>query len=414
MTECRARNQRRTQALTTTICALLATILVVEPLLAGPLPLSHDNGRKRGAQDGAGGGNLIAGNGGAAVQVPAVASFVEAFALSKSGIENCQPIEGVEPPTGPNGECALLPGGIAHAAAGCGARNAGFCTINLRGVEPGSQLVLARLYLMLVLTEELTDPQISIGVNGHAVTAQLLSSADPPCWTGADQARSVLYAADIANLAPSLINGDFQISGLPSTLTNGASPFLDHSDAPPLAQGAGLVVAYSHAKIPVESVAYIHEDRMGVPILITDLTIDNPLSLPTPEAGTVRLTTIGADGQGSDVGALLPIDTFFSVDGFPVQLRGTGSAVDLRPDWTGNEGGSFTRLFDVRTTEFSGANGTLPTGTNGYSVSYLPQPPATGGELTTPAQKNDPSYSYDCVNVGVHVLTVCGPSLPPL
>ncbi len=402
---------RRTAWTRFTAPALLLVVLGT-PAVAGPNPDNHDNGRRRGSQGGAGGSNATA-----ALSVPVEARMVEAVALSKGQLESCEPIEGVLPVFGqPEGECPTLPGGVAHAAAGCGARNAGFCTVGLRGVEPESTLVLARLYVMLILDDEDAFQPLNAGFNGHAITLMPVGLSEPPCWTGTEDASSVLFAADVGPFVPATINGDYAVTGLPSAITSGASPYLDHPTDPPMAQGAALVVAYSHAKVPDDSIVYIHEDQLGIPVLAEGQTIQHDLSLPTPEAGTVRFTSIGSDGQGLDGGPLVPFDTYFTTGTTTLHLRGATSPVDPHADWTGADGGSMVALFDTRTTEFGGDSTTLPTGTLAYDVTYVATPPP-GWELAgafEPGLKNDPTLpSYDCVNVGVHVLTVCGsPSYP--
>jgi hypothetical protein len=269
-----------------------------------------------------------------------------------------------------------LPGGLDHVANGTGLRNAGWGTIRLRGVPPRSVAVDAVVFWGLV--DPNPQPQVTINFEGHPVPARLLGVAQEPCWNGGSYA---LYVANVLHLIPPAINGDYQVDGFPSAVSQGGDPWTPPT-ATPMAEGASLVLTFSNASIPANSVVYTHYGPGYFDALNSPFNVNNALFPPLPGNSYLRQTRIGADGQ---IGASLT--PFFGVpnestaiNGF--QIKGPGAPVDQDSDWNGDDGVPLNQLWDTHSTDIRGLIGA---GAGNYIVTYV--------------------SNGDCVNPSVHVLT---------
>ncbi|MGH9824797.1 MAG: hypothetical protein ACREDR_16330, partial [Blastocatellia bacterium] len=214
-----------------------------------------------------------------------------------------------------------LPGGLDYVTAGTGTRNAGFGTIRLRGIPPGSVVVRAYLYWGTIYGAGGAPPFVPVLFNNRVVNGTLVATAPPPCWPGT--IYGLYRASVIAVLAPGL-NADYPVNRLPSSLVNGQDPWLTPPvPAPnPLSEGASLVLFYANQMVPPPARVYLNQ---GASLFFGTITIANPLPLPVPAYSTLKQARIGADGQvGGSTFSILPVtqeNTFLNA----VQIKGTGS-----------------------------------------------------------------------------------------
>ena len=264
---------------------------------------------------------------------------------------------------------ATLPGGLDHAAAGIGSRNAGFGTIRLRGIAPHCIAVRAYLYWGTIVQTVSPASTQTITFNGAQVSGTLIGSCKPPCWPGS---LFVVYRASVVAHLSANLNGDYSVRGLPSSVTNGSSPWLAPA-APPLSEGASLVVIYSDPNVQTGSRVYLH-DRP--PVLVngfSTVTITNRLSSPLPAYTAIKHTRVGADGQvGQDTFAdSSKTDETTILES--TQIRGPGAGVpDPDSDWNGHDGGPLNQLWDTNT-DSSNDTTILNPGITSYKVTYKAQ-----------------------------------------
>jgi hypothetical protein len=276
------------------------------------------------------------------------------------------------------------PGGIDHLAAGTGLRNTGFGTIRLRGVPPGAVATAAFLYYSYIQGGPIALVQ-NVVFNGTTVTAFFVNNQLQPCWNGAGTLRTY-RAAVLPNLLPP-INGDYSVSGIPSNLTNGQDPWNPTSTTLPLAEGASLVVLYTHSSVPVGTWVQIHHP--ATPAVFGTLTFSHFLSQPLLVAAR-RHTRIAADGQvGGSLNNFNAITNETTSLAGPtpqpfVQIRGNGSygSGSEDSDLNGTDGEPLNQLWDTHTMNVPG---TITPPVTSYRVRYV-----------TP---------NDCIDPVVHVLT---------
>lgn len=276
------------------------------------------------------------------------------------------------------------PGGIDHLAAGTGARNTGFGTIRLRGLPPGSVAVSAFLYWSYIQGGPIALTQ-SIVFRGTTVTGFFVSNQPQPCWNGAGTLRT--YRASVLTLLVPPINGDYSVRGIPSNLTNGQDPWNPINNVMPLAEGASLVVLYSHSTVPIGSWVQIHHPVTTA--VFGTLTFNHLLNQPIQVAAT-RHTRIAADGQlGFGLNHFNAVSNertwLWDPLNLPVQIRGNGSYLSGSEDsdLNGFDGEPLNHLWDTHTMNIPGA---IPGGpVFNYWVRY--------------------SSPNDCVDPVVHVIT---------
>jgi len=273
----------------------------------------------------------------------------------------------------------VLPGGVDHAAAGTGTRNAGFGTIRLRGVPAGATILRAWLFWGTVYALPVPT-SASATFNGTTVTGQRINAPTlEPCWLF----NNAKFAAFRANVKPLIVagaNSDYRITGLASAITNGSDPFVCAPPFPtpptPGSEGATLLVIYSHSSVPASARTYIHQG----PTLVTgNTTVTNNLNPVVPNHSVIKLTRFGADGQ---VGCSLFSAGFLNGEMTLVgsstasrmfQIKGPGSTVNTNSDWNGGDGTSLNQLWDTLTDAFGSVNGVtnlIQTGSAQYIVQY--------------------------------------------
>ncbi len=276
----------------------------------------------------------------------------------------------------------ILPGGLDHAAAGTGTRNAGFGTIRLRGVPAGSLVVRAWLYWATIYTNP-APLTATVVFNGVTVTGSRIGLTGEPCWL-IPNASFAVYRANVRTLLTGAVNADYRVTGMASAVTNGRDAF---TCTPPFAppptptsEGASLVVIYAHSSVPANARVYLHQ----MPTLVTGTTtFTHPLIPVLPTFSTIKSTRLGGDGQ---VGC----STFATGSAFVVnatgentlignttavmrQIRGNGSTINTDSDWNGHDGAPLNQLWDTHTDSFSSLNGvSLPmaAGNNQYVIQY--------------------------------------------
>ncbi|HLG14788.1 MAG TPA: hypothetical protein VJH03_09850 [Blastocatellia bacterium] len=259
-----------------------------------------------------------------------------------------------------------LPGGLDYVANGAGTRNAGFGTIRLRGAQNGATAVRAFLYWGEIIDGPAIPLTQTVQFRGTLVTGNLIGVSAPPCWPGS---FFVAFRASVIALIAPGINGDYLVSRLPSSITDGRDPWL-HAPVPaprPLSEGTSLVVIYSHSSIPVTARVFINH---GATMFFGPVTMNNPLPQPVPAYTTLKHTRLGADGQVLfSTFASAPITselTFLNA----TQIKGPGSGFNTDSDWNGSDGGPLNQLWDTQTSSFF-SPGPVPPGALSYVVRYI-------------------------------------------
>ena len=130
------------------------------------------------------------------------------FEDGKVPIDEVEPVPGTDPVADPAAATPnpTLPGGVDHAAAGTGTRNAGFGTIRLRGVPAGATILRAWLYWGTVYALPVPNSATAI-FNGTTVTGQRINAPTlEPCWLF----NNAKFAAFRANVKPLIVAGHQQ------------------------------------------------------------------------------------------------------------------------------------------------------------------------------------------------------------
>jgi hypothetical protein len=130
-----------------------------------------------------------------------------------------------------------------YTAAGIGMRNLGYGTISITGVPAGATVKSATL--MWDILADASDPSFGQGtLDGQQVTGTQWASGASPCWP---VGSNFSYEADVTSLVSG--NGSYSLAGFASGQTDGADPWTAGS-APPLLEGATLVVVYQLSSMP--------------------------------------------------------------------------------------------------------------------------------------------------------------------
>ena len=266
-------------------------------------------------------------------------------------------------------------GGLDHTVAGVSTRNSGHGVIRLRGVPPGSQVVLA-----LLVWGEIVNPPGGYPVGFGSVCTPLgtyqgvlYGLAQQPCWN-----PNGVYAGLWANVTAAFpaggpINGDYQVKGLKSFITDGRCPWRDAacagSNALPLSEGASLIVFYINPCIPPNAQVYV---SLGPRMFFGSHSITHFVG-PILQGKQVKHSRIGADGQVSrGPGAIIPIvDPSCGLRSFPpfsnertwiggsngtIQIKGNGAGLNQDSDWNGYDGEPMNKLWDSHSDVFSDSN----------------------------------------------------------
>lgn len=266
-----------------------------------------------------------------------------------------------------------LPGGIDHVAAGVGTRNRGAGWIQLRGVCPGSRPVQAFLYWGQIINSPAIPLTSTATFNGTQVTGTLIGSSAPPCWPGT---AFVAYRASVIALIAPQINGEYYVSCLPSSLTDGRDPWAcSPVPAPnPLSQGASLVVLYTGTTVPATSRTSLNEGAFLVNF-IGGLAVGNPVPGGVPNYSILKHTRIGGDGQvGSSTFSNRPVTderTFLGPNGIGgfTQIKGPGSPFNGDSDFNGYDADPLNKLWDTHTDSFN--QQLIAPGLAAYIVRYI-------------------------------------------
>lgn len=287
----------------------------------------------------------------------------------------------------------LPPGGLDHVVAGVSTRNRGRGTIRLRGVPPAATLVSATLVWGEIAAAALPAPPAagsSVGFRANCgpvglVPNVFIGAAPQPCWNPAG--TFFAYSADVAAFIVAGINGDYEVSGLRSFITNGRCPWPDVGVAPgancagpgnalPLSEGASLLVTYNHPCIPPNAQVFIHVPNPLRMIFFGNQTFTHLQPVPPIPANTTlanfKHSRIGADGQvgvaNCGLRAIPPItDERTVVAGVPIRGPLPLGFANRDADWNGDDGEPLNKLWDSQMDIFRNPF-TLPSGA--YTVTY--------------------------------------------
>jgi hypothetical protein len=227
-----------------------------------------------------------------------------------------------------------------HVAAGVSLRNRGGGEINLRGAAEGGVAVKALLYWDILAANP--PASMTVSINGVAVTGKLIGQGPDPCWgagaNGAYQADVPLY------LLYNGINGDYKVSGFPSSKGTGANPW-EFSGPQPMAEGATLVVIYRNPAPNAFATTHIYEAPVSGTMFTGNFSA--VLAGLSATGTTAKFTSIGADGQvggGLSASNSVTAETSFFQG---TQIAGP-SGLDNDSDWNGHDGGPLNQLWDTR------------------------------------------------------------------
>ena len=259
-----------------------------------------------------------------------------------------------------------LPGGIDHVAAGTGTRNSGFGTIRLRGAPVGATVVVAYLFWGTIYPTVAIPATATAVFNGTTVTGLLFGTSAQPFWNGAGTFAA--YRAVVP--VPAGINGDYRVTGLASSVTNGTSPWCPLVSTLPLSEGASLVVIYSHFSVPLTAQVVISNG----PVTFSGVAnITHFLTLPIPAHTILKHTRLGADGQVGiascglrSITQITNETTFINL----TQIKGNGLTLNQDSDWNGYDGDPLNKLWDTHTDDVTGS---VPAGATTYTVRYVSQ-----------------------------------------
>jgi hypothetical protein len=255
-------------------------------------------------------------------------------------------------------------------------------------VPPGSTLIFAVLvWGEIAPPPVLNNYNVVFGPNctvcatgGPVVTGVPFGTATQPCWNAAGQFQG--YIASVTNQIVPGINGDYQIRGLRSAITNGRCPWGDGACPSPgnglvLSEGASLIVAYSNPCIPRAAQLFIN---LGPRRHTFGQQINNHFNVPAiVNLPNLKHSRIGGDGQvGVSNCGLRSIpqisDERTWIEALnpalcSIQIKGDVGGLQRDSDWNGDDGEPLNKLWDSHTDVFSNCLA----GQFGYRVRYLSQ-----------------------------------------
>jgi hypothetical protein len=259
-----------------------------------------------------------------------------------------------------------LNGGLDYVASGVATRNSGAGWIRLRGVPSGATPVSAILYYGSISTS--ASP--SVCLNGAPLAGVNFGTSAEPCWNATGTFFAYIAGVPLAAISPG-INGDYRVSCLPSSVTDGTPP---GTNVLPLSEGATLVVIYSHPSVPATAQIFINH---GPQLFIFGALNTVNFAVIGPHS-FLKSTRIGADGQvgGNNSSFLSVTDERTSIGpGFAftspplVQIKGPGSGFNGDSDWNGADGEPLNRLWDTHTDILPGS--LIPAGNIFHTVQYI-------------------------------------------
>lgn len=174
-----------------------------------------------------------------------------------------------------------------YVAAGIGMRNLGYGSISITGIPAGATVKSATL-LWDILADSASASFAQGTLNGHAFTGTQWASGASPCWA---VGANFSYEADVTSMVTG--NGSYKLAGFATGQSDGADPWLSGS-APPLDEGASLVVVYQLASAPEVNVQ-IGEGATETELGNTATATLNGFTAGAKPAATT--TYIVADGQ---------------------------------------------------------------------------------------------------------------------
>jgi len=202
------------------------------------------------------------------------------------------------------GDLSTVWSGVLHGSytsAGIGLRNLGYGKISITGV-PAHARVKAAFLLWDILADQTTAAFGHGTINGKPVSGTEWASGISPCWPAA---KNFSYEANVTSVVKG--NGSYALAGFATGQSDGADPW-NVGSAPPLLEGASLVVVYQHFSMPQKVIQIdegASETQSGDPA-VADLS---GFSASAPVSASA--TYIVADGQeqgntASFNGAVLP------------------------------------------------------------------------------------------------------------
>jgi len=225
-----------------------------------------------------------------------------------------------------------------HVANGVGLRNRGGGKINLRGIPINATLNKAYLYWCVLVKVNMPPPNSTVAINGVTINGTLVGTGASPLWPLMD--RNYVYRADVPLYLLYIAgNGDYEISGVPSSQGYGMSPWENYS-GDYLAEGATLVIFFRRTGYNL--VTYIYDAPISG-IMFYNVFSANLLQFYATKSWA-KFTMIGADGQaGFDVGSWYACSREESYFGGiriagPLQDSLSSPFQDADSDWNGHDG----------------------------------------------------------------------------
>jgi hypothetical protein len=176
-----------------------------------------------------------------------------------------------------------------YQSAGVAMRNLGYGTIDLTGIPSGSTVEYA--YLLWDILNDSPTPATGEGTfDSTAITGTAIGHGESPCWPEATDNYS--YVANVTSLVSG--NGDYDLAGFASGVTNGEDPWEVGTPAPD-AEGASLVVIYANSTSPLTTIQLLGGSTETDSGNLLTQTLTGFTATSSPSAST---TFIVADGQG--------------------------------------------------------------------------------------------------------------------
>jgi len=224
-----------------------------------------------------------------------------------------------------------------YVASGVALRNMGRGTIILKGIPKGATVYKAFLYWN-ILDDMQKARNARLKFKGYNVVGTYVGGDHQSCWLP-NQMSSFSYRADVTKYVNG--NGKYYVSGVASSRTDGADPFLTTATAP-MAQGASLVVIYKKSSYPYTK--FLVWDGAVTTPNTTDPYVLTMGTFPkaTDPVGPIRATFIVADGQSNAIddyasanGTTLPRFTFNGNDRRNGAAYSNGNLWDTKTTYVG-------------------------------------------------------------------------------
>jgi hypothetical protein len=203
---------------------------------------------------------------------------------------------------------ATVTGAYAYVAAGAALRDQGYGAIQLDWPGGSTSNLVAAYMIWSILNDSV--PADNGTLNGHNISGTWTAYATPsPCWS-----PTYVYTF-VADVSSDVVNGNNTLTGFPSGITSGVSPW-STGGADPYDEGVSLVAIYQNGSVLHQVTVYTGAFPVagGAPDLQS-----SQLNYSATNSSTAESTFIVADGQelGNDAswnGSVVDANAFYGSD----------------------------------------------------------------------------------------------------